>query len=78
MITPGEVRAIRELKTGVQAQVCLGADPKHGSAVAMVTTNSPDVKKALDQLKDAIRKEAHTLMGDILEGQKRWDEEMSA
>lgn len=78
MITPGEVRSVRELTSGVQAQVCLGADVKRGSAIITVTAISPEVRKAMDSLKEAIRLETKELVGDILEGQARWDEEMSA
>lgn len=78
MISPGEVRAVRELQTGVQAQVCLGADVKRGSAIITVTAISPEVRKAMDTLKKAIRNETKELVGDILEGQRRWDEELSA
>lgn len=77
MITPGEVRGIRELRTGVQAQVCLGADPVRGSAIITVTANSPEVQKAVDALKKAIRRETGALVEDILEGQRRWDEELA-
>lgn len=78
MIKPGEVKAVRELNGRVQAQVCLGADVEKGSAIITVESRSPEVLAALDDLKAALRREARSLVGDILEGQRRWDEEMSA
>lgn len=73
MITPGEVRNIRELKRGVQAQVCLGASTSLGSAVVTVDFNSPEVLKALQSLRTAIRKDCHTLLEGILTDQAAWD-----
>jgi hypothetical protein len=71
----GEVRGIRELKRGVQAQVCLGSSVEHGSAVVVVETASPLVMEALKALKGAIRGEALSLTRDVLGDQVRWDEE---
>lgn len=75
MIRPGQVTGVRELTRGIQAQVCLGADVKHGSAVITVETTAPEVMKALDTLKAALRKEARSYVADVLEGQREWDEE---
>jgi hypothetical protein len=57
----GDVRQVRELKRGVQAQVCLGASAVHGSAVVTVETASPAVLKALAALKAALRDDALAL-----------------
>lgn len=78
MIEPGEVRAVRELRHGVQAQVCLGADVKHGSLIATVVTTDPEVMKALADLKAALRKFARTQAGAILDGQRAWDQERAS
>lgn len=77
MITPGEVRGIREMRNGVQAQVCLGADPVLGSAIVTHTSNSPAVRQALENLKAAIRVDVYTTTRKILAGQRRWDEELA-
>ena len=74
MIRPGEVRGVRELSRGVQAQVCLGADVKTGSAVITVETTDPAVMKALDALHEALRVEAKRYVGAVLDGQRTWDE----
>lgn len=73
MIRPGEVTAVRELKRGVQAQVCLGSSTEHGTAVVTVTSASPAVKAALKTLHLALRDEAGALMAKQLEGQKAWE-----
>lgn len=75
MITPGEVEAVRELRRGVQARVCLASDATHGSAVVVFESESPAVQKALKALKDAIRAETLQSLGNILEGQRQWDAE---
>lgn len=62
----GEVRAVRQLRDGVQAEVCLGASAVHGSAVVRVVTRSPKVLEALAVLHAAIREEAMDLCKDIL------------
>lgn len=78
MITPGEVRKVRELERGVQAQVCLGADVKHGSAIITVETTDPAVMEALATLKAAVRTVARAYVGAVLEGQRAWDEERAS
>lgn len=78
MIRPGEVRYLRELKRGVQAQVCLGASPVHGSAVIQVETASPKVLALLEKLKAAVAEDALALTGNILEDQAAWDREKTA
>lgn len=74
MIRPGEVRGVRELSRGVQAQVCLGADVKTGSAVITVETTDPAVMKALDALKLALLNTASTYMADVMRGQRAWED----
>ena len=74
MITPGEVRNVRELKRGVQAEVCLGADVTHGYANITIETTDPEVMAALQSLKTALRKTARTYVADVLAGQRAWDE----
>lgn len=76
MIKPGAVRAVRELSTGVQAQVCLGADVKHGYAIITVVAKSPEVQEAMADLKAALQKEAHDYVKHVLDGQRAWDQEM--
>lgn len=73
MIRAGEVRNVRELKDGIQAQVCLGADTKSGVAIVTMTSSSPAVREALAALKAAIRDEAQGVMAQQLAGQARWD-----
>jgi hypothetical protein len=75
VITPGEVRSVRELREGVQAEVCLGASVQHGSAVVRVEARSPEVKKALSALKVAISVETEGLLAEILKDQQAWDAE---
>lgn len=65
-IRRGDVRAVRELREGVQAEVCLGASAEHGSAVVRVTTKSAAVQEAMTALKDAIRAEALALCQTIV------------
>lgn len=77
MITPGEVRNVRELRRGVQAEVCLGADVKHGSAIITVETTDPEVMAALAALKTALRNAARAYVSDVLDGQRSWDEARS-
>ena len=66
-IKRGDVRAVRELREGVQAEVCLGASAEHGSAVVRVTTKSPAVQEAMTALKEAIRVEALALCQTIVD-----------
>lgn len=75
MVKPGEVRAIRELKRGVQAQVCLGASTALGSAVVTIDCTSPEVLEALESLRTAIRKDARAMLEGILADQKKWDQD---
>lgn len=75
MITPGEVEAVRELKRGVQARVCLGSSVHHGSAVVVFESEHPDVLKAMKDLKRALAKHCHESVGAILEDQRAWDDE---
>jgi stage III sporulation protein SpoIIIAA len=77
MIQPGEVRGVRQLGRGVQAQVCLGADVKHGSAIITIESKSPEVIAALELLHDALRKEAKEFVGAVLDGQRDWDKVMT-
>lgn len=78
MIRPGEVKAVRQLERGVvRADVCLGADVKHGSAVITYESRSPAVLEALANLQNVIREEAKTFVGDVLEGQRDWDKVMT-
>jgi hypothetical protein len=62
---------------GVQAQVCLGADVKHGSAIITIESKSPEVIAALELLHDALRKEAKEFVGAVLDGQRDWDKVMT-
>lgn len=78
MIRPGEVTQVRELKRGVEARVCLGASVKHGSAVVVVTTASPEVMAALAALKNAVADDARASLGNILEDQAAWDREKAS
>lgn len=75
---PGEVRAVRELTTGVQAQVCLGADVKHGYANMTVVCSSLKVLRALDDLKDALREEGMSYVRAVLDGQAEWEKEKAS
>jgi hypothetical protein len=77
MIQPGEVKAVRQLERGVQAQVCLGADVKHGSAIITIESRSPEVLAALALLHEELRKEAKQYVGDVLNGQRDWDKVMT-
>lgn len=66
MIRTAETRGVRELaKGGVQAEVCLGASSRHGSAVMTFRSNSPAVQRALTALKKALIEEAAALFSDI-------------
>lgn len=67
MVKKGEVRQVRELKRGVQAQVCLGASAVHGSAVVVVESHSPAVMAALESLRAALRADALAIYRDIQE-----------
>lgn len=69
----GEVRSVRELKNGIQAQVCIGADVQHGYATMVVVCSEPEVLAAMDQLKAAIRTASFKYIEDVLAGQAEWD-----
>lgn len=56
---PGQVGKIRELNRGVEAEVCVGSSASHGYAVLKVLGTSPEVKAAMENLRAALRKEAH-------------------
>lgn len=71
MIRRGEVRAIRQLSRGVQAQVCLGATARKGSAVVTVDCDSPKVMEALKALQEAVREETFALVVGILNAPDR-------
>ena len=60
----GSVSHVRELTSGVQADVLIGATGKHGYVSVRVTTQDPDVLKALDGLKAELRRVA----GDAIAG----------
>lgn len=51
----GQVAHVRELTSGVQADVSIGASGEYGYATIRVVTQDPDVMKALDALKGALR-----------------------
>lgn len=68
----GKVSAVRELTGGVQAQVTVGGSGKYGWATLTIVSQSPDVMAAMNQLKAALRKEAHnTLVSAQEDEQKR-------
>lgn len=69
----GEVRGVRELSRGVQAEVCLGTSTQHGYAAIVVESSSPAVRKALAALKRVLRDEAYELTSKIIEDQREWD-----
>jgi hypothetical protein len=73
----GEVRAVRELTNRVQATVCLGRDVHYGYANITIETRSPKVMAALQSLKDALREEAKHYVGDVLKGQRAWDDTLT-
>ena len=54
---PGEVKNVRELKHGVQADVCVGASGVYGYLVVTVHGRSVAVQKAMLDLKAALRDE---------------------
>lgn len=56
---PGEVGKVRELKRGVEAEVCVGATGKYGYTVLKVLGTSEAVRSAMANLRQAIRQEAH-------------------
>jgi hypothetical protein len=56
---PGQVGKIRELKRGLEAEVCVGATGKYGYTVLKVLATSTPVQSALAELRRAIRQEAH-------------------
>lgn len=58
-MTPGQVGKIREMKRGVEAEVCVGATGKYGYTVLKVTGNSPRIQAAMANLRDAFREEAN-------------------
>lgn len=72
----GDVRGVRELTRGVQAEVCLGADTMLGYATIRIEARSPRALDALAALKDALKDEAQSYVGAVLEGQAAWDKEM--
>lgn len=57
----GEVGKVRELDRGVCADVCIGLTAE-GAAIVRVEGSSPAVKKALAELKKALRAQAHDLI----------------
>jgi len=75
VISPGEVEAVRELKRGVQARVCLGSSVRHGSAVVVFESEHPEVLEALKNLKRTLAKHCQASVGAILEDQRAWDKE---
>lgn len=56
---PGQVGKIRELKRGIEAEVCVGATGKYGYTVLKVLGTSEQVQNALMILRNALRNEAH-------------------
>lgn len=67
----GEVRHVRELKDGVQAEVTIGATQRHGYARVTVLSTSPEVKGALVALKVALRNEADTIIRAAQEDERQ-------
>lgn len=74
----GDVRGVRELARGVQAEVCLGTSTQHGYAAIIVESSSPRVREAMAVLKRALRDEAYELTGKIIEDQRQWDQDEAA
>lgn len=69
----GDIRNVRQLKNGWQADLILGVS---GSQPRMVTVQvvckSPEVEKLADKLRDAIRKEAiEVLTESVADGRFR-------
>jgi hypothetical protein len=72
-IKVGEVKNLRELRAGIQAHVCIGADSEHGTAIVVVTSNSPAVQAAVAELKRVMGEEAKALTAAIHQGQLKWE-----
>lgn len=64
-IKRGEVRAVRELKSGVQAQVALGYVPDHGVASVTVTCTSQRALAALSDLKRIIAEDTMHIVENV-------------
>lgn len=62
-IKRGDVRGVRELKHGVQAQVALGYVPGHGVASATIVSHSLEVLQAMADLKRLLANEAFIIVG---------------
>lgn len=70
----GDVRGIRELSRGIQAEVCLGASTQHGYASITIASHSPKVMAAVDGLRTALREEAQDLLTRVAEDQAEWEQ----
>lgn len=73
MRSPGAVTKVRELRRGVQAEVCLGGSTTDGWAVVTVESCDDEVMAALADLKAVMARKARVLMAAQLEGQREWD-----
>lgn len=58
---PGQVGKIRELNRGLEAEVCIGWT-KDAYVIVKVVGTSPPVQKALENLRKALKQEAHDLL----------------
>jgi len=72
MITRGDVKGIRELRSGVQASVCLGSSSEHGYATITLTSKSPRVLEALRALKTVLAEEAFEHTRNVVEADAAW------
>lgn len=73
MREPGAVSKVRELRRGVQAEVCLGGSTTEGWAMVKIESCDDEVMAALANLKQVMARKARVLMAAQLEGQREWD-----
>lgn len=58
----GTVGKVRELTRGVEAEVTIGATGKHGYVRLRVLGTTERTRRALEELKSALRAEAHDML----------------
>jgi hypothetical protein len=68
----GSIRAIRQVKGGIQANVIVGPTDGHRTVTLTIVANSPEVRKAQRGLERAIQKEAAEALSQASANGAKW------
>lgn len=66
----GTVSNVRELTGSVQAEIVVGSSGRYGHVVITVHGRSPEVQRAMQRLKGALKKEAADLIQQAREDER--------